>query len=92
MEIEHSLSEGSGLGEALKPTDETEPRISGSDGMLGENEQGTPDMEPSVARELEHHEPSRGEESLSENEQSEGHSELDFRTSSYDGEVKRASL
>lgn len=76
MEIEHSLSEGSGLGEALKPTDETEPRISGSDGILGENEQGTPDMEPSVARELEHHEPSRGEESLSENEQSEGHSEL----------------
>ncbi|CEJ62537.1 hypothetical protein PMG11_11034 [Penicillium brasilianum] len=78
MEIERTLTEGSGLEEALDPTVETESRSPESDSLMGGNEQNLPDMEPTVADELEHREPIPGEQPFSENEESEGHAELGF--------------
>ncbi|KAJ5465260.1 uncharacterized protein N7458_000946 [Penicillium daleae] len=78
MEIERTHSDGSGVEEALEPPVETEFGSSGSDSIMGENEQSLPDMEPSVADELEHLEPIREEPSFSANEESEGHAELGF--------------
>lgn len=71
MEIERTISDGSGVEEALDPTVETESEISGI-------ERGLPDIEPSRADELEHREPIPGEQPFSENEELEGHSESGF--------------
>lgn len=49
MEIAHIYVEGSGIDEMLEPTAETETGSSGSRDIIGGNEQGLPDTEPSVA-------------------------------------------
>ncbi|KAJ5346771.1 uncharacterized protein N7506_000024 [Penicillium brevicompactum] len=78
MEIDRVYSEGSGMKEALEPIAETESGSSGRMSIIGENEQGLPDMDPSVADELEHGEPIEEEQSFSENEELESHAELGF--------------
>ncbi|KAJ5369939.1 uncharacterized protein N7496_006031 [Penicillium cataractarum] len=76
MEIELTLLEGSGLEEVLDPTVESESRSPGSDSIIGGDEQGFPDIEPSLPDELEHLEPIPEEQLFSGNEESEWYAEL----------------
>lgn len=71
MEIAHIDSEGSRIGELVEPVSETGLGFVGSRGIIGENKQGLPDMEPAVADELEHGELIERDHGFSDYEESE---------------------
>ncbi|KAJ5249524.1 hypothetical protein N7524_011840 [Penicillium chrysogenum] len=77
MEIAHIDSEGSRIGELVEPASETGLGFVGSRGIIGENKQGLPDMEPAVADELEHGELIERDHGFSDYEESE-HSHAGF--------------
>ncbi|KAJ5178973.1 hypothetical protein N7492_002183 [Penicillium capsulatum] len=79
-------SEENSMEEALEWTAETKSRSAGSEGIIGGNGQGAPDMQPFLD-ELEHVEPIEEAQSLGENPESEGRAELGFE----DEQLRRGS-
>ena len=78
MEIARIDSEGSRIGEIVEPASETGLSFVRSGGIISENKQGLPDMEPAVADELEHGELIERDHGFSDYKESE-HSHTGFR-------------